>query len=166
MRMELLSTKYRVKQIEEADISEVYELCRSNPLYYQFCPPLVTLDSIKEELRELPDGKTLEDKYYLSFYKDNLLVAVMDLISGYPDEKTAYIGFFMVSQQMQGKGVGTGIITEASQYLKEAGFSFVRLGYVKGNPQSEAFWLKNNFEKTGVESQVRGCRIVVMQKYL
>lgn len=84
MKIGLLSTKYQVKRIEEPDIPEVYVLCKNNPLYYQYCPPFVTTDSIKEDLMELPKGKTPEDKYYLGFYKrDKSLVAVMDLIYGY-----------------------------------------------------------------------------------
>lgn len=166
IKIALLSTKYRVKQIEETDIPDVYELCKGNPLYYQYCPPLVTTDSIKEDLLELPKGKTQEDKYYIGFYKDKILVAVMDLISGYPNGETAFIGFFMISQYMQEKGIGTAIITETCQYLKKAGFSFARLGYVKENPQSEAFWIKNNFIKTGEEVQTNDFVIVVMERNL
>jgi len=166
MEIELLSKEYRIKRIEEVDILEVYALCKSNPLFYQYCPPFVTIDSIREDLTALPKGKTLEDKYFLGFYKDELLVAVMDLISGYPNAKTAFIGFFMLDQRMQGKGVGTALITEVCQYFKETGFSFVKLGYVKGNPQSEAFWTMNHFEKTGVEVQTNSYVIVLMQRCL
>lgn len=95
-----------------------------------------------------------------------MLIAVMDLISGYPNEETAYIGFFMVNQQVQKKGVGTAVIREVCQFLKQIGFSYIRLAYVKGNPQSEAFWIKNNFESTGREAETRGCKVVVMQKNL
>jgi hypothetical protein len=61
MNIAFLSTKYRVKPIEEADIPEVYPLCEGNPQFYQFCPPAVTFDSIKEDLFALPKGKTLKD---------------------------------------------------------------------------------------------------------
>ena len=166
MEIALLSSVYHVKQIEEADIQKVYDLCKSNPLYYQHCPPFVTVDNIKEDLMALPKGKTLEDKYYVGFYSDTTLVAVMDIISGYPNAETAFIGFFMMNQQIQGKGVGTAIITEACQYFKKAGYSFARLGFAKGNPQSEAFWTKNHFEKTGMEVKAEGYVIVVMQRCL
>lgn len=166
MKIKLLSTKFRVKRIEEIDIPEVYALCKSNPLYYQHCPPDVTIGSLKEDLIALPNGKALEDKFYIGFYNNELLVAVMDLISEYPNAETAYIGFFMLNESVQMKGVGTSIILDACQYLKKLGFSYVRLGYVKGNPQSEAFWIKNHFEKTGEDVQAEGYVIVVMQRSL
>lgn len=114
----------------------------------------------------LPEGKTSEDKYYLGFYSDNQLIAVMDLIDGYPDAGTAFIGFFMMEQRWQGKNIGTEIITEACQYLKDLGFSMAALGYAKGNTQSKAFWLKNHFVKSGVEKQTENYISVYMQRHL
>jgi RimJ/RimL family protein N-acetyltransferase len=90
----------------------------------------------------------------------------MDLISGYPNAENAFIGFFMTAQETQGKGVGSSIIAEICQFLKQAGFSFVRLGYAKGNLQSEAFWMKNKFEQTGEEVSADGYVLVVMQRCL
>ncbi|MFR3728032.1 GNAT family N-acetyltransferase [Lacrimispora sp.] len=166
MHIELLSRRYKVKRLEEFDIPQIYDLCKDNSLYYQYCPPFVTHDSIKEDLNALPQGKTNREKYFVGFYQDNMLMAVLDVISGYPNEETAYIGFFMVSQQAQNKGIGTAIITEVCQSLKEIGFSYIRLAYVKGNPQSQAFWIKNNFKNTGKEAEAQGCKVVVLQKNL
>lgn len=124
------------------------------------------MDSIKCDMVALPEGKTREDKYYLGFYSDNQLIAVMDLIDGYPDAGTAFIGFFMMEQRWQGKNIGTEIITDACQYLKDLGFSMAALGYAKGNAQSEAFWLKNHFVKSGVEKQTENYISVYMQRHL
>ncbi|MFT8890104.1 MAG: GNAT family N-acetyltransferase [Ethanoligenens sp.] len=166
MNIKLLSTEYLVKRIKTVNIPEVFALCKSNPLYYQHCPPSITIERIQKDLTALPKGKMLKDKYYLGFYKNKSLVAIMDLICRYPNEETTFIGFFMTDQQIQGRGVGTAIMTEACQHFKKSGSSFVRLGYVKGNPQSEAFWFKNHFEKTGVEVLAEGYVIVVMQRCL
>lgn len=69
----------------------------------------------------------------------------------------------MMNADFQGKGIGSKIIEEACDYLKE-NFSKVRLGYVKGNKQSESFWLKNQFEKTGTESIQENYTVVVMER--
>ena len=162
MNIELLSSRFKVKYNEESQIDEVYELCKGNPIYYKYCPPYITVQGIKKDMIALPNGKTLEDKYYIGFYDNNKLVAIMDLISKYPDEETAFIGFFMMSQERQGKN----IITEVCGYLKEIGFLKVKLGYVKGNSQSETFWRKNHFLKTGIERQEEGYVVVQMEKQL
>ena len=64
---------------------------------------------------------------------------------------------------IQGKGIGTQIIQEVEEELKKE-FSYIRLGYVKGNVQAESFWLKNGLKKTGVESETDDYTVVVMQK--
>ena len=72
---------------------------------------------------------------------------MMDLILDYPQAKTAYIGFFMVDKKAQGKNIGSKIIEDCLNFLKSMGFEKCQLAIDRGNPQSEAFWLKNKFVK-------------------
>ncbi len=165
-QIEHLSKQYRVRTLTDSDVAAVYAFCRETPLYYQYCPPFVTEDSIRADMTALPPRKTMEDKYYLGFFEGDRLAAVMDLILGFPKEETAFVGFFMMYKAIQGKGIGTALMQEVYAYLKQCGFNFVRLGFAKGNPQSEHFWLKNGFERTGVEAQNEGYVVVVMEKEL
>lgn len=165
-QIENLSKQYTVRKLTDTDVAAVYALCKENPLYYQYCPPFVTEDSIRADMAALPPRKTVEDKYYLGFYEGDRLMAVMDLILGFPKEETAFVGFFMVNKAAQGKGIGTMLMQEVYAYLKQCGFNFVRLGFAKGNPQSEHFWLKNGFKRTDVEAQNEGYVVVIMEKKL
>lgn len=93
-----LSKTYRVRCLCEADIGQVYALCRGNLQYYRYHPPLATEGSIRADMRALPPEKDARDKYYVGYFAgDGAPVAVMDLIPGYPQEQTAFIGFFMVA---------------------------------------------------------------------
>lgn len=75
----------------------------------------------------------------------------MDLILDYPQEKSAYIGFFMMVPDFQGRGVGSEIIGTCAAYLAKQGYQKLGLAIDKGNPQSDAFWTKNGFTQTGAE---------------
>ena len=143
---EMISNKYKVRKLITSDIDAIYDLCHKNSFYYDFHPPMVTHESIIEDMEALPPNKTMDDKYFIGFWDDNHLVAVMDLILSYPSVDYAFIGFFIIDIQMQGKGTGSNIITECLSYLKKNGFSKIRLGVDKGNPQSLHFWHKNGFE--------------------
>lgn len=165
-QIEKLSKKYTVRMLIDTDVPTVFNLCRDNPLYYQHCPPFVTEDSIRADMQALPPRKTMEDKYYIGFYAGENLMAVMDLILGFPDEETAFIGFFMMNKAYQGMGTGTALMREVYECLQESGFKFVRLCFAKGNPQSEHFWLKNGFMPNGVEVQNEGYVAVVLEKEL
>lgn len=145
MQVELLSDKYKVHILTIKNVDEIYDLLSKNILYYEYCPPFVTRQTIQEDMRILPPGKAIEDKYYIRFCQDGKLIAVMDLIDGYPEKLIVYIGFFMTDISVQGRGIGTEIIDYLCRYLSGLGYESVRLAWVKGNPQSEHFWLKNGF---------------------
>lgn len=166
MEIKKLSARYDVRKLAEKDLPEVLSLCKGNPLYYEYCPPKVSEDEIRADMAALPPGKTFDDKYYVGFYRDGALAAVMDLVCGYPDGETAWIGFFMTDSKAQGKGVGTEIIADCLRGLRAAGYSKAGLGFVKGNPQAEAFWRKNGFAPTGKESARKEYVIVAMEKAL
>ena len=145
MRIADISPNYNVRKIDVADIDDVYALASKNELFYKYCPPFVSKDSILSDMEALPPNRTHDDKYYIGFFEDKTLVANMDLILSYPTEHIAFIGFFMTDVQYQNKGIGSKIIREVCACLKSLGYTKVRLGVDKGNPQSYAFWLKNQF---------------------
>lgn len=166
MNIEHFSIKYNVRRIGEEDAEQVYWLELGNPLYFEFCPPEPSVDQVLKDRKVLPPNTSGEDKFYLGFYNEGELVAVMDLIFHYPNEKTAFVGFFMMNSRYQGRGIGSAIIADSLLYLKKIGFASVRLGYRKGNTQSEHFWRKNGFEPTGIETDNGQGTIVVLQKKL
>lgn len=161
-----ISFPYTVKKFSEEDLPDILSLCQGNPTYYHHMKMTPTLENLRETLTALPQGKTIEDKYFVGFYQEKTLVALLDLIMGYPDANTAFIGWFMMNQSFQGTGRGTAIITELLSFLKKEGFRYVRLGYVKGNSESKGFWTKNQFLPTGVEYDTADYTVVVLQRAL
>lgn len=166
MKIENFSDKYEVRLIADEDVETVFELCRHNRFYYRYCPPFVTEDSIRCDMKILPPGKSPDDKYYIGYFNQDKLIAVMDLIDGYPDPQTAYIGFFMTDVSVQHKGIGSEIVNELCDYLRRQCYKAVRLGWVDGNAQSESFWHKNHFVETGMSKRVESYTVIVAQRNL
>lgn len=164
--LEALSTQYQVRRLTEADVPDIYALCKGNPTYYRHMKCEPTYENITQDLTALPPNKTLADKYFLGYYRDRRLLAILDLVGGYPTRDTAFIGWFMVDKAAQGAGLGTALITELLAFLRAAHFHHVRLGYIKGNPESKAFWEKNHFLPTGIEAQTDDYTIIVLQRDL
>jgi len=144
-----LSSRYAIRALAPGDLEAVYALCAENELFYRFHPPFVTRQSILDDWKALPPGKTAEDKFELGFWSGPRLIAVLDLIRGYPAGDTAWIGFFMVCAGEQGRGVGSGIVSELAEALRALGFRRIGLGTDRENPQSNAFWQKNGFPLVG-----------------
>ena len=158
------STKYIVKLLDTKDLKDIYNLCVLNETYYKYCPPSPSTESIKKDMEALPPNKSLEDKYFLGYYENDRLLAVMDLIDKYPNDKTAFIGFFITDINYQNKGIGTFIINELTNYLKNNGYHNIRLGYVMGNIQSESFWKKMGFIDTGFRNYTDFYEVIIMNK--
>lgn len=154
------------RRLTEEDIPLVYEVFQGNPLYFLHCPPEPTCETIRQDMAALPPQKSEEDKWYGGLFAGERLIAVLDLIQDYPKERTLFIGFFMLCKEEQGHGLGTEIISALCRESHKRGFTQIRLGYVKGNPQSQAFWQKNRFHETGIEAQTEKYTVVVMEREL
>ena len=166
MQVELLSDRYRVHTLTDKNIDEIYHLLSKNILYYEYCPPFVTWQAIQENMRILPPGKVIDDKYYIGFYQGEKLIAIMDLIDGYPEKMIVYIGFFMTDVSIQNKGIGTQIIDYLCRYFSELHYESISLAWVKGNPQSEHFWLKNGFTPLRETSSDVADEVILAEKIL
>ena len=140
-----LSGRFAVRELDETDADAILGLCRENTQYYEYCQAQPTREQVLQDLRVTPPGVGREDKHYVGFYEDTELIAVMDLIDGYPEPDAAFIGFFMMNRARQGRQLGSAIIAEAAAYLKSTGKTAIRLGIDKANPQSTHFWRKNGF---------------------
>lgn len=92
------------------------------------------------------------------------MIAVMDLIDGYPTKEIAFIGFFMTDADVHNQGIGSRIIGEMVDYLKKEGFRAIRLAWVKGNPQSEHFWLKNGFQPIKETSSTSADHVILAER--
>ena len=166
MDISLLSKKYEVRTLDINDVDTIYDISCKNEIFYKYHPPFVTKNAIEEDMRALPPGKSEPDKYYVGFFDDSGLIALADIITAYPNEQTVLIGFFMTAVRVQNRGVGSEIVKELCAFFKGAGFNSVRLGYVKDNPQSRAFWLKNGFVPTGEVFEKSDCTIAAAVRRL
>ena len=160
-----LSPQYEVRRMGDADADDILALCRQNTQYYRYCGRQPSRELVLQDLHITPPGIGTSDKYYVGFYDKLALVAVMDLIDGYPAPEYGFIGFFMMDRQLQGRQLGSGIVRDVSRYLKEAGYAAVCLAIDKGNPQSTHFWKKNGFRVIR-EAEQDGQTLLVAEKAL
>ena len=161
-----LSTKYKIKKMGEEDVSGILKLENGNPLYFAYCPPEPCRETVLHDLKALPEGKSFEDKFYIGFFENDSLIAIMDFILSFPEKDTIFIGLFMMDSEESGKGKGSAIIAEALTTWKSEGYKKVRLAYMKGNMQSRSFWRKCGFTETGVEKENEHGIAVIMEKIL
>ncbi len=137
--------QYDVRPLGEDDLPAMVRLGESNPLFYEHSSSANTVDEHRADLTAAPPGIPPERKHYVGFFDGDALIAALDLIDGYPDRETAFLGFFIVAGERSGQGLGSAIIAELCACLKRVGFRRVRLAIDRTNPQSNHFWRKQGF---------------------
>ena len=156
IQVEKLSDSYTIRCLTDADVPMLYAWMLRNDQYFKYCGGSTTPEHVRQDLTLCPPGTTPAQKHYVGFFDADTLVAVMDLIDGYPDADTAFIGFFMMNKNLQGQGTGTAIVRDVLAALHALGYTAVRLGIDKENPQSNHFWRKNGFTVLREAAQERG----------
>jgi D-alanyl-D-alanine dipeptidase/GNAT superfamily N-acetyltransferase len=146
IEIQKLSTVYTIRRMNDSDADEILHLCLENTQYYEYCGKQPSKELILSDLHITPPGTGESDKYYIGFFDAETLIAVMDLIDGYQEKETAFIGFFMMKKDRQGRNAGSAIINETAEYLRRTGKKKIMLGIDQENPQSRHFWKKNGFQ--------------------
>lgn len=164
--IERLSDRYTVRLLTHADIPEMLRVARSNPMFYRYMRPDPDETNLAEDLIALPPRCTLADKHFFGWLEDGRLVAMMDLIWRYPKDNMAFIGWFILAAEDQGKGLGRRLVSDVLTMLKQQGVTEVRLGRIEGNPQSEHFWRICGFQENGQGYDTEHYHVTVMAKSL
>jgi len=85
MKISPFSKRYHVRRMKKNRCCKyIFAVQRKNSLYYQYCLPPVTRQSILVDMEALHPNKKMFDKYYIGYYKGGELIAIMDLIMAYP----------------------------------------------------------------------------------
>ena len=140
-----ISELYEVRLLNDSDIDRMLDLCLRNTLFNHYCRIDPTAELLLDDMHTTPNGSLMINKYYLGYFKDNELVAMLDYVDEWPIQDAGYIRFYIVEKQFQGKQVGTTILRQLFRYLKAIGREKVVCAVVADNPQAEHFWKKNGF---------------------
>lgn len=146
----MLSSAFETRAINSENIPEVFALARSNRVYLRYLGERPTKANLTALIARLPEGAQPSSKHFVGFYdEDGYLVAVMDLVCGWPDERTAFIGWFMVAADMQRQGVGSQLFADVRAALEGQGYQSVRLQLPERDDEGIAFWQAQGFALTG-----------------
>ncbi len=164
--LDWLNGAYAVRELSVSDVPEMLRVAVSNPFFYQYMRPDPNPESLVADLKALPPRRTMADKHFFGWFEGERLVAMMDLIWRHPKDDMAFIGWFILDGALQGKHLGRRLVAQVLDMLKAQGIAEVRLGRIKGNPQSEHFWQVCGFRENGLSYDTDDYTVLVMSKTL
>ena len=158
--------QFEIRSVGEEDLTTVLALMEGNAPYYEIqSQEMPSLRSIREDMAALPPRCTQEQKHYVGLWQDGKLVGVLDLVEGYPRERTLWVGFLMVAAPLHRQGVGRTIVQALPGAAADAGMDSIRLGCLKGNTKGHDFWLAMGFQDLR-DGEVRGGSAVWIMEQL
>ena len=147
-----LGTTYDVRRLTEADITDIFQLAKTNGRFYRALGIRPSRSRLTEIISDVPAGARPADKCFVGFYDDeDDLVAVLDLICGYPEPDDAFIGWFMVDAGLQGQGIGSSIFADVRASMKAQGYDHLELKCPKASESGISFWEEQGFARSGRE---------------
>jgi GNAT superfamily N-acetyltransferase len=148
-----------LRPIAPGDVDALQELIESDPGYTEritgYPPGPADAQSL---LLMRPEDLPEESKVVLGAFVADQLVAVVDLLKGFPNDRTAFIGLLEVHSKHQGFGYGRTTYNLVERYVGTMWpeIRTLRLAVVDSNAQVAAgFWLRQGFEPTGEERPYR-----------
>jgi ribosomal protein S18 acetylase RimI-like enzyme len=142
-----------LRAIEPDDVDAVQELIESDPGYTERITGYPPGSSDAQSLLMMrPEGIPEDAKVVLGAWKDDELVAVVDLLRGYPNESTAFIGLLEVHGKHQRRGYGAAAYGLVEQYVAGTWpeVEKLRLAVVDTNADTATgFWIAMGFRQTG-----------------
>lgn len=139
--------EWDIREVEEGDLAAVLALMEGNAAYYSLQgQEQPTLRSIREDMASIPPRCTPAQKHYVGLWREGKLEGVLDLVEGYPRERTLWIGFFMVEAGLHRQGMGRTVVEALPAAAADAGMDSLRLGCLKENDQGHQFWKALGFQ--------------------
>ena len=136
---------WEVRPVAESDVEAVTSLLQTDPDYFAIEGPQPTARSVREDMTNLPPRCAMEQKHYLALWKGGAPQAVLDLVEGYPRERTLFVGFCFLSPALRGQGTGRELMEAVLEAATGAGLDSVRLACLTDNQAGHAFWRAMDF---------------------
>jgi GNAT superfamily N-acetyltransferase len=108
-------------------------------------PP--TLESLKADMEDLPEGYTSADEVFYRGYAGGRLVGYAEVLRGWPEADSWIIGILLVDASLRSSGIGHVIAEAVAQDARSLGVRALLVGVIATRERSLAFWRREGYEK-------------------
>lgn len=140
-----------VKKLANDNLEDIKCLCnRSRDYFLMVDKKLPDEATAISFLKDLPPGKTYEDKYLLGIYSsiNNKLIALVDIIKDYHNIGEWMLGLLLIDEQERRRGLGIAIHDFIKDWVKEYNGHLLKVGVLEVNSKALKFWSKIGYQET------------------
>jgi GNAT superfamily N-acetyltransferase len=104
-------------------------------------------------LVEVPPDHPLRDKLVIGVWTDQGLIAAIDLLRDFPDQRIWYLGLLLVAPEARSQGLGGRTVEAIAAWVTGEGGRSIRLAVQAQNPDALRFWARMGFSPIGTAVQ-------------
>ena len=138
----------RIDSSRAADVGELQRVMESTQSYYLLLQGRgPASDEAARELADLPEGFPIERKFFYLIRDGSDAVGCLDMLNGYPDPATAFLGLLLIADSLHGRGFGAEALRFAEQTARAWGCTRIRIGVIEANEKGLGFWKHCGFSE-------------------
>jgi ribosomal protein S18 acetylase RimI-like enzyme len=129
-----------------ADLPRLSLLCRSCADFYELVEGQAPSDATAAEILGPLDAKYAQGaKHVWGVEKEGKLIAVAELLEGYPSTHDWYIGLLLVAPEHRRRRVGAQLCAALVRWMRQRDATVVRLVVHQQNAGARTFWERQGF---------------------
>jgi ribosomal protein S18 acetylase RimI-like enzyme len=157
-----------IKRLNETHSLELQDFLDKFEDFFMLCEGEKGVSSALLQACPSSKDRTL-DKFVLGFYEEGNMIALMDLIRNYPQDKSWTIGYFLLHPALQGTGKGSALLQRILPFIQEFQGQKLRCAVQEQNPRALHFWQKVGFVITDKVEEKLGQSVnqtYILEKHL
>ncbi len=162
----MVNSEYDIRLLTEDDEADIQDLCERCSDFSELVEGRTPEKGAGHNiLFDLPPGKEMKDKYVLGVYKENIMVAVIDIVKDYVLHGEWIIGLLMIDPGERGKGLGRKLHALIKARIMEERGKLLRIGVVEENHRGYNFWREMGYVEANRQKNTYGTKehtVIVM----
>lgn len=139
---------FEFKEVRIEDKKLVFNLYNECEDYFYLVEGKKPLEEDAERFfKDIPPGKTIDDKYSFGIYYERKLIGLVDLIENYPKEGEWFLGLLLLNPNMRGIGLGRAVHNILVNITKEKIAKKISIGVVEQNISALKYWNKIGYKE-------------------
>ncbi|MHA3065403.1 N-acetyltransferase family protein [Lacticaseibacillus saniviri] len=156
-------SEYQFIPLTSTNLSAALSVYQANSNYFALTDEQPTLATVQADLAAGPPQFDPANKHFQLITQDGRVIGVIDLLFGYPEASSVYIGLLLIAVHNQGHG--RRILAQLSQSWRQAGFTTINLAVLQNNPKAQRFWRAQGFYETQSATAMSAGHPVAVMSY-
>lgn len=144
------TSAYHFEKITPHNQKDALAVYHQNLDYFALTAEIPSLASVAQDRAACHPQLAPKQKHFFLVTFEKRPMAVVDLLTGYPEDASGYLGLLLIAEHRQGHGQK--ILAQLEDGLRDQGFQRLELGVLEHNVEALAFWKAQGFHPCGKSS--------------